>query len=205
MKAPKLSNVLVAVKSKQKVSGFKLDDTSIHAWFRKDLELCPAANASSLKLKAQNNFQTSIQRKARRVKAVPGQSQRIAAQSQPDQPSKSKSKPTKSKGMPPSVPIPPSIPSTSTIESNSLRRYLIEDFLYSNVGDSLLLQIALDHPHYASYSALYEQSGPKPLRLISGRTFLQIPCVVSLHSRRSELVDGMLGIYFLKMVMVRLE
>ena len=66
----------------------------------------------------------------------------------------------------------------------------MEDFLCSNVGDTLLLQIALDHPHRASCSALHEQSGPKPLRLISGRTFVQAPCgVVSLHPCRAQLVD----------------
>jgi hypothetical protein len=187
VKAPSISNVLLSVKSKQKVLGFKLDNTTIHAWFRKDLELFSAANASSLKSKAQNNFQTNLIRKPNQVKADPGKSQRIAEQSQPEKPTKSK--PTKSKGLPP---VPPSIPSTTTIESNYFRRYLIEDFLFSNVGDPLLLQIALDHPHYASYSALYELSGPKPLRLTSGRTFLQIPCVVTLHPRREELVNGML-------------
>ena len=192
VKAPSISDVLLSVTSKQKVPGFKLDNTAIHAWFRKDLELFPAANASSLKSKAQSDFQTNLQRKPHQVKADPGKSQRIAEQSHPEKPTKSKptkSKPTKSKGLPP---VPPSIPSTTTIESNSFRRYLIEDFLFSNVGDPLLLQVALDHPHCASYSALYELSGPKPLRLISGRTFLQIPCVVTPHPRREDLVNGML-------------
>jgi hypothetical protein len=69
---------------------------------------------------------------------------------------------------------------------------LIEAFFHSNVGNTLLLQIALDHPHHASCSALCKQSGPKPLRLTSGRTFVQTSCVVSLHPRRAQLVDGLL-------------
>jgi hypothetical protein len=69
---------------------------------------------------------------------------------------------------------------------------LTDNFLCSEVGDALLPQIALDHPHHASYSALYKESGPKPLRIISGRTFVQTPCVMTLHSRRAELVDGSL-------------
>jgi hypothetical protein len=69
---------------------------------------------------------------------------------------------------------------------------LIEDFLYTTVGDHLLLQVALNHPNYASYSILYKQSRPKPLRHISGHTFVQIPCVIMLHPHQVELVDGML-------------
>ena len=154
---------------------------------------CPVASASSLKFKAQNNFESTIQRKQRPVKAIAGQSQQIAEKSQPTK-SKSTSKATKStpKGLPPPAVVPPSTLSTSTTESDSFGRHLIEDFLCSNVGNTLLLQIALDHPHHASCSALCKQSGPKPLRLISGRTFVQAPCVVSLHPRRAQLVDGLL-------------
>jgi hypothetical protein len=177
VKAPSIrpSNVLLSVKSKQKVLGFKLDNTTIHAWFRKDLELFSAANASSLKSKAQNNFQTNLQRKPNQVKADPGKSQRIAEQSQPD-------KPTNSNSKPPPVVVPPSVPSKSTMESNSSKRRLLEDFLFSDVGDTLLLQIALDHPLCASCSALCKHSGPKPLRTTLGHTFVQTPCVVTLHS-----------------------
>jgi hypothetical protein len=56
----------------------------------------------------------------------------------------------------------------------------------------ILLQIALDHPQFASYSRLYNHSGLKPLRHISGRTFIQIPCKVTLHSCREQLLDGTL-------------
>jgi hypothetical protein len=147
-----------------------------------------------LKIKAQNSFQSVIQQKQRLVKPIAGHSQRIADKSQQ---AKSKSaskatKATKSKGLPPPLAVPPSVPSTSATECNFLRRCLIEDFLHSEVGDALLLQIALDHPHCASYSALYKESRPKPLRIISGRTFVQTPCVVTLHLRRAELVDGLL-------------
>jgi hypothetical protein len=190
LKVARISNVQAAVKSKQKVSGFKLNDTSIYAWFCDDSELFSSASASSLKRKAQNNFQTSFKPKQRQVQAVQGKSNQIAAKLQPNKPTNSK--PKQSKCLPPPALIPPSIPSTSTIEFNSFRRYLIEDFLYATVGDHLLLQIALNHPNYASYSSLYEQSGPKPLRHISGRTLVQIPCIVTLHPRRVELVDGML-------------
>ncbi len=189
LKAPRLGNFEVTSKKKVQVQGFKLDDTTIHAWIRNDCDLFPTASASSLKIKAQNNFESAVQRKPRLVMACPGQSQRIAEKSQSDKPTKTKAK---SKSKPPPAVIPPSIPSTSTIESNSLRRYLLEDFLFSDVGDALLLQIALDHPLHASYSALYKRSGPKPLRITSGHTFVQIPCVVTLHSRRAELIGGML-------------
>jgi hypothetical protein len=180
LKVPRLGNFEVISKKKVQVQGFKLDDTAIHAWIRNDCDLFPTASASSLKIKAQNNFESAVQRKPRLVMACPGQSQRIAAKSQSDKPTKTKAK---SKSKPPPAVIPPSIPSTSTIESNSLRRYLLEDFLFLDVGDTLLLQIALDHPLHASYSALYKRSGPKPLRIASGHTFLQIPCVVTLCLR----------------------
>ena len=55
------NNVNAAVKLKQKVAGFKLDDTTVYAWFHDDSELFPSASASLLMRKAQNNFQTSIQ------------------------------------------------------------------------------------------------------------------------------------------------
>jgi hypothetical protein len=107
-------------------------------------------------------------------------------------PAKAKSKPRKAKkGMPPAA-SPPSISWTSTIESNSYRRYLIEDFLYANVGDHLLLQIATDRPSFASYLRLYNNSVPKPLHHVSGRTFVQLPCEVTLHSRGQQLLDGTL-------------
>jgi hypothetical protein len=169
LKAPfKLSNFEVMSKRKVLVQGFKLDETTIHAWIRKDCEPHPVANASSLKIKAQNSFQSVIQRKQRLVKPIAGHSQRIADKSQQ---AKSKStskatKATKSKGLPPPLAVPPSIPSTSAIECNFLRRCLTDNFLCSEVGDALLPQIALDHPHHASYSALYKESGPKPLRII---------------------------------------
>jgi hypothetical protein len=41
---------------------------------------------------------------------------------------------------------------------------LIGNFLYTNVGDHLLLQIALHHQDVASYSSLCKNSGPKPLQ-----------------------------------------
>ena len=185
-----LSNVAAAVKSKQKVLGFKLDNNTIYAWFRDDLKPFVSTSSSSLKKKAQHNF-GRIQHKERQVQAEVGKSQRIATNSK-NKPTKSKPlKSTKGLKTPPSS-IPTSILSTRTIESTSYRQYLIEDFLYTNVGDRLLLQIALDHPNYASYSRLYENSTPKPLRNISGRTFVQLPCVVTLHSRQAQLIDGTL-------------
>jgi hypothetical protein len=60
-----------------------------------------------------------------------------------------KLKPTKSKkNQPTNAALPPSISSTSTIESHYFGQYLIEDFLYTNVGNSLLLQIALGGSPY---------------------------------------------------------
>jgi hypothetical protein len=56
LKVARISNVQAAVKSKQKVSGFKLNNASIYAWFRDDSVLFSYASASSLKRKAQNNF-----------------------------------------------------------------------------------------------------------------------------------------------------
>jgi hypothetical protein len=54
------------------------------------------------------------------------------------------------KGLTTNCSSPPSILSTTTTEVYSFRQYLIEDFLYSNVGDQHLLQIGLDHPNFAS-------------------------------------------------------
>jgi hypothetical protein len=63
-----ISDVAAAVKAKQKVLGFKLDDKTICVWFHRWL----------LKKKARNNF-GSIQCKQRQVQAVPEKSQRVAA------------------------------------------------------------------------------------------------------------------------------
>jgi hypothetical protein len=61
LKAPKLTNFEVMSKKKVLVQAFKLDDTTIHAWIRKECEPCPVASASPLKFKAQNNgFDTGI-------------------------------------------------------------------------------------------------------------------------------------------------
>jgi hypothetical protein len=72
---------VAAVKTKQKVLGFKLDDKTIYAWFREDLEpLSSSPSSSSLKKKAQNNF-GRIQHKEHRVEVQEGKSQRIASYS----------------------------------------------------------------------------------------------------------------------------
>jgi hypothetical protein len=144
---PVLCNVL-AVKTKQKVLGFILKDKTIYAWFCKALELLSSPISSSLlKKKFQNNF-GHIQHKERQVKAQDGKSQRIASNSLT---AKAKSKPRKAKKGTPPAAAPPSISSISRIESNSYRRYLIEDFLYASVGNQLLLQITMDHQYFASY------------------------------------------------------
>jgi hypothetical protein len=75
-----LSNVAAAVKSKQKVLGFKLDNNTIYAWFRDDLKPFVSTSSSSLKKKAQHNF-GRIQHKERQVQAEVGKSQRIATNS----------------------------------------------------------------------------------------------------------------------------
>jgi hypothetical protein len=115
----------------------------------------------------------------------------LLKKSQSDKPTKTKIK-TKTKTKPLPTVVPPSVPSTSATESDSLRQCLLEDFLHSEVGDALLLQIALDHPLCASCSAMCKLSGPKPLRVASGHTFVQMPCVATPHSRRAELIGGML-------------
>jgi hypothetical protein len=109
---PLLSDVAAAVKLKQRVLGFKLDDKTIYAWFRDDLESFSTRNSSWLKRTAVHNFK-SISCDERQIQAVPGKSQRIATQS--PQPNKQiQSKPTKSqRGLWPLATIPPSIPLTS--------------------------------------------------------------------------------------------
>jgi hypothetical protein len=83
----------VAVKSKQNVSGFKLNGKTVYAWFRDDLKPLPSVTStSSLKQKAQNNF-GRIQYK-RQVEVEDGKSKRIAYNSKTKKP---KSKPRKSK------------------------------------------------------------------------------------------------------------
>jgi hypothetical protein len=180
----------VAVKSKQNVSGFKLDGKTVYAWFCDGLEpLASVTSPSSLKQKAQNNF-GRIQYKCQ-GEVEDGKSKRIAYNSKTKKPN---SKPRKSKQvLPLPVCVPPSIEMTNTIESNSYRQYLIQDFLFTNVGNHLLLQIALlDHPHFAAYSSLDNSSVPKPLHHISGRTFFQLLCIITLHSRCAKLIGGML-------------
>ena len=51
-----LSNVAAAVKSKQKVLGFKLNNNTIYAWFRDNLKPFVSTSSSLLKKKAQHNF-----------------------------------------------------------------------------------------------------------------------------------------------------
>jgi hypothetical protein len=48
--------VAAAVKIKQKVLGFKLDDKAIYAWFCEDLKSFASSSLSLFKKKAQNNF-----------------------------------------------------------------------------------------------------------------------------------------------------
>jgi hypothetical protein len=106
---------------------FKLDDKTIYAWFHEDLKPL----SSSFKKKAHNNF-GHIQHKECLVEVEDGKSQRIASNLKTDKP---KSKPRKSKkGLPPIATVLPSNSLTSTIESNSYRQYLIEDFLFSTAG-----------------------------------------------------------------------
>jgi hypothetical protein len=162
----------------------------IYTWFCDDLKPFSSTSLSSLKKKAQNYF-IGIQHKEHQVQAEDGKSQRIA----PNLMTKklTKSKPTKSKrGQPPTAALPPSILSISMVEPHFFRCCLIEDFLYTNVGDCLLLQIALGHPYFSSYSSLNENSEPKPLQKISGHTFVQLPCVVMLHPCQAQLINGML-------------
>jgi hypothetical protein len=142
LKAPRLGNFEVMSKKKVQVQGFKLDNTTIHAWIRNDCDVFPTASASSLKIKAQNDFESTVQRKPRLVMACPGPSQRIAEKSQSDKPTKTKAK-AKSKSKPPSTVVPPSVPSTSTTESNSLRRRLLEDFLQTQCFLQSSIPIAL--------------------------------------------------------------
>jgi hypothetical protein len=171
--------VAAAVKLKQKVLGFKIDNKTVYTWFPENLEPCSSTSSSLLKKKAQNNC-GHIQHTNCQLQADDGKSQRIATNLMITKPTKSK--PTKAKrNQPTTAGLPPSISSMSVIESHSFRQYLIEDFLYTNVGDSLLLQIALDHPNFASYSSLYENRSPKPLQKIAGCTFLQLSCVVTLN------------------------
>jgi hypothetical protein len=188
---PLISNVAAAVKIKQKILGFKFDDKTIYAWFCEDLKPFTSSSLLLLKKKAQNNF-GHIQHKNCQVQAEDGKSQRISSNLTITKPTQSK--PTKSKrNQPTTAALPPSISSTHTIESHLFWHYLIKDFLYTNVGDSLLLQIALNHPNFASYSSLYKNSDPKPLQNNSGCTFLQLPCVVTLNPCQAQLLDGTLN------------
>jgi hypothetical protein len=65
---------------------FKLDDTTIYAWFCEDLEpLSSSTSSSSLKKKAQNNF-GRIQHKERLVEVQDGKSMRIASNTKNENP-----------------------------------------------------------------------------------------------------------------------
>jgi hypothetical protein len=129
-------NIVAAVSKKQNVLGFKLDNKTIYAWFCEDLEpLSSSTSSSLLKKKAQNNF-GRIQHKERLVEVQDdGKSLRIASNTKNENP---KSKPRRVKKGPPTAASPSSISLTYTIESNSYRRYLIEDFLYAKLGDHLV-------------------------------------------------------------------
>jgi hypothetical protein len=113
LKVPRLGDFEIVSKKKVQVQRFKLDDTAIHAWIQNDCDLFLTASASSLKIKAQNNFESAVLHEQLLVMACPGQSQRIAEKSQSDKPTKTKAKTkAKTKTKPPPTVVPPSVPSS---------------------------------------------------------------------------------------------
>jgi hypothetical protein len=82
---------------------------------------------------------------------------------------------------------------TFSLDSKTLRRYIVEDFLFASVGERLLLLVATSHPSFASHwFHIYEvqAKGRKPL-IFGDVLFFQIEAEVLKNVYRSNFTGGL--------------
>ncbi|WP_288993359.1 hypothetical protein, partial [uncultured Marinobacter sp.] len=82
---------------------------------------------------------------------------------------------------------------TFSLDSKTLRRYIVEDFLFASIGERLLLLVATSHPSFASHwFRIYEvqAKGRKPL-IFGDVLFFQIEAVVLKNVYRSNFTRGL--------------
>jgi hypothetical protein len=82
---------------------------------------------------------------------------------------------------------------TFSLDSKTLRRYIVEDFLFASVGEQLLLLVATSHPSFVSrWFCIYEvqAKGRKPL-IFGDVLFFQIEAEVLKNVYRSNFTGGL--------------
>jgi len=137
----------------------------------------------SVKKKAINGF--APMKYNRKVTVVPGKSLRIATLLDAAAAIDVKTADT---------PAVPSFATLLTTEHTNIRRYVLEDILFLEVGMQVLFCVAPTHPNYESYEAMHDSLPTKvPRRSIGDVSYLQLNAIVVLHPRRSDLIGGVLA------------
>jgi hypothetical protein len=86
--------------------------------------------------------------------------------------------------------LPHVIPSHGTVETATLRRYLLEDIMTATVGESLVLLVSTDHLWYKSYKCIANKSIPLPLAHVRDEPFIQLKALVSVNCQLEDLELG---------------
>jgi hypothetical protein len=199
-------------KKKSKVSAFKLTAQSVHnplrdtaiTQLKTDIEngVRKKANPYTSLKTALNFFQT--QSYTTHVSVGPGQSRRLAtkkAQANTVVPAivYEASQPTfdfkKASKAAPDIPWNNIVPSFN-LDSKNLRRYIVEDVMYSNPvsRERLLLLVCMSSPDFGStYLKIYKQQRPlRPAIQFAKQVFIQIEAEVVKNSFRESFVHGLL-------------
>ena len=143
----------------------KLHDGNLMPWIRSSvLSSDKKAAPHSVKKKAINGF--APMKYNRKVTVVPGKSLRIATLLVAAAAIDVKTADT---------PAVPSFATLLTTEHTNLRRYLLEDVLFLEVGMQVLFCVAPTHPNYESYEAIHDSLTTKvPRRSIGDVSYLQL-------------------------------
>jgi hypothetical protein len=87
---------------------------------------------------------------------------------------------------------PESIKPTFSLDSKTLRRYIVEDYQFAATGERLILLVATGHPSFNSHwFRIYErqEGGRKPL-IFGDVLFFQIEAVVLKNAHRANFISG---------------
>jgi hypothetical protein len=87
---------------------------------------------------------------------------------------------------------PESIKPTFSLDSKMLRRYIVEDYLFSATGERVILLVATSHPSFNSHwFHIYErqEKGHKPL-IFGDVLFFQIQAVVLKNAYPANFISG---------------
>jgi hypothetical protein len=161
----------------------KLHDGNLMPWIRASvLSTKEKAAPHVVKKKAINSF--APMKYNRKVTVVPGKSLRIAtlfvAAAADDVETAD-------------TPAVPCFATLLTTEHTNLRRYLLEDILFAEVGMQVLFCVAPTHPNYESYEAMHDSLPTKvPRWSIGDVSYLQLNAIIVLHPRRSDLIGCVL-------------